>query len=132
ARRLRPPCTLERIKEAEARLGSMPDDLSGMLQRFNGGELFIDAIPFVTLFGLSLATDRPDFDWFIDRYTPTWRATMKRTDEWVIGMMNYGGVLVLGRDLAVREWDSAQHKWSPEGRPFAEWIDTILTEGVAY
>ena len=57
-----------------------------MLKHFNGGELFFDAGPCITVFGLSLPADDPNFDWFIDRFTPKWRSIRQRPKDWVIGM----------------------------------------------
>src|SRR4051812_17011749 len=94
--KLRPPCTQERIVEEERRLGQMPSELAKMLRLFNGGKLFIKSSPFITIFGLSLDTDPADFDWFIDRFTPSWRSALGQTTDWVIGMTNYGGIVVLG------------------------------------
>jgi hypothetical protein len=135
---LRPPCPPERIMEEEQRLGRLPSDLRAMLQRFNGGELFIDGGPFVTLFGLFDANDPPDFDWgiyYIDRSTPTWRTKMNRPMDWVIAATCYGGRIVLGPDPLVRQWDSATDAWDEfeDARyTYEEWISKLLTDGATY
>jgi hypothetical protein len=132
AHKIRAACPIGRIVEEGKRLGTLPTDLSEMLRRFNGGELFTDAMPMITLFGLSLPSDSPGFDWFIDRYTPVWRAKMGGPQDWVIGMTNYGGIAVLGQDLLIREWDSAERKWSGDQCSFRDWIRRVLIEGAEY
>jgi hypothetical protein len=129
---IRPPCPLERVKEEESRLGQIPSDLAEMLRRFNGGEFFIDAIPFITLLGLSLPSDPPGSDWFIDRLTSEWRSGEGRPTDWVIGMTNYGGMEILGQDSFVSEWDSSQQKWTADRYPFDRWVENVLDEGSAY
>jgi hypothetical protein len=132
SQKLRAACPMQRINEEEGRLGRLPTDLSEMLLRFNGGELFIDAIPMITLFGLSLPGDPPTFDWFIDRSTSAWRAKMGCPQDWVIGMTNYGGIAILGHDLLVGEWDSAQCKWTGGRMPFQDWLQRLFVEGAEY
>jgi hypothetical protein len=129
--KLRPPCGRERVLEEEQRLGQMPSDLAEMLYSFNGGELFVDAIPFVTVFGLSLGTDKAMSDWFIDRFTPSWRSGPGKPKDWAIGMRNYGGLVVLGDDLLVREWDTSEKKWAADQFRLDEWIENIMKEGAA-
>jgi hypothetical protein len=103
-----------------------------MLQRFNGAELFIDAIPFVTILGLSLDSDPPTSDWFIDRMTLKWRSGIGQTTDWVMAMTNYGGMQILERNSLVREWDSSQRKWSGDRHPFYSWVEKVLHEGAVY
>jgi hypothetical protein len=131
---LRAPCLDERIRQAETRLGPFPDCVVGMLRRFNGASLFIDAIALVTVFGLSAPEDDPACDWFIDRYTSEWRSRMGRPDDLVIGMFNYGGIITIGSDSVVREWDSAQGKWSSDHDAirFDSWLVMISAEGREY
>ncbi len=123
------PCPPERIAEERVRLGSWPSDLAEMLIVFNGGELFVDAMPFVTIFGLSLADDPPELEWSIDKFTPKWRAAMQRPNEWIIGITNYGGIFVADENNVVREWDSAQKQWTNKPLSFDEWADFIFVEG---
>jgi hypothetical protein len=103
---LRAPCPEERIRQEQARLGPFPEGIIGMLRRFNRASLFIDAIALVTVFGLSAPEDDPVCDWFIDLYTPEWRSRMGRPHDLVIGMFNYGGIITIGDDSVVREWDT--------------------------
>lgn len=131
---LRTPCPDERIRQAESWLGTFPEGIVGMLQSFNGAELFIDTIALVTVFGLSVAEDDPACDWFIDRFTPTWRSRIGRPHDLVIGMFSYGGIVTIGTDSLVREWDSVQWKWSSDhdAMPLDSWIEMIAAEGRDY
>jgi len=118
--------------EEERRLGQMPNDLVKMLDAFNGGELFVDAIPFVTIFGLSLSADKTTSDWFIDRFTPSWRSGPGKPMDWAIGMTNYGGLVILGGDLFVRIWDTSEKQWTDNQLLLLdEWIVKIMKEGAA-
>jgi hypothetical protein len=105
-----------------------------MLRRFDGASFFIDAIALVTVFGLSGPEDDPVCDWFIDRYMPEWRSGMGRPHELVIGMFNYGGIVTMGGNSVVREWDSAQGKWSSDhdAMRFDSWLGMIPAEGRSY
>jgi hypothetical protein len=125
------PCPQQRIRGTEAQLGKLPSQIVGLLTAFNGGELFIDATPFITIFGLSLAGDPPDRDWSVDRFTAKWRAAMNRPNDWIIGVSNYGGIYVVDENNIVREWDSAQKRWTKEFS-FEEWIEFLFSEGQAY
>jgi len=119
--------------EEELRLGKMPGDLIEMLKRFNGGRLFGDTVPLFNIFGLSLPSSRADLDWFIDRYTPAWRrSAMGQPTDWVIGITNYGGLMILGDDLHVSEWDKSQSEWINDRHPFEVWVERVMEEGAAY
>jgi hypothetical protein len=52
----------------------------------------------------------------------------------VIGIFNYGGIVTIGDDSIVREWDSARGAWSSEHEPmpFGSWLGMILAEGRDY
>ena len=129
---LRPPCSQERVEGEELLLGRMPSDLAEMLSRFNGGELFIDAIPFITILGLSPTSDTAASGWFMDRLTSKWRSGAGQPTDWVIGMTNYGGMAILSHNSLVSEWDSSQQKWMANQSPFSDWVDKIMDEGAAY
>jgi len=129
---LRLPCVQERVMEEEVRLGQMPNDLAEMLRRFNGGELYIDAIPLITILGLSLPSDDVTSDWFIDRLTPQWRSGAGQSTDWAIGMTNYGGMVILEQDSLVSEWDTSQQKWMADRYPFNQWVEKIMEEGADY
>src|ERR1700687_2139736 len=94
--RLLPPCPRERIATVESEQGQLPKALKEMLKRMNGGELFIRAGPMLSVFGISIVPPLPPTewapDWWIDKFTPTWRqAGLGGQDDWVIAMMNFGG-----------------------------------------
>lgn len=131
---LRPPCPPERIRREEARLGPFPAPVREMLRRFNGGEFYVDAIAMVTLFGLSAPGDDPASDWYIDRFTPAWRSRGRRPGDLVVGMFNYGGVVVVDGDSVVREWDSAVGGWSTDHGPmrFGAWLSMVADLGQEY
>ena len=129
---LRPPCPQERITEEERRLGQMPSGLVEMLHLFNGGKLFVKTSPIITIFGLTLDSDSTSLDWFIDRFTPRWRATLGQTSDWVIGMTNYGGIVVLDSDQQVSEWDTSQRDWLYERYSLTSWIEKLMEDGTAY
>jgi hypothetical protein len=132
---LRPPCSLSRLGEAELHFGNFPIDLSEMLKHFNGGELFIRTGPLITLFGLFQHSEKTEFawyDWYIDIWTPKWRLEMKRPEDWVIGMTNYGGVVILNNELLIGEWDSNEHQFMDKWFTYIEWIEKILSDGIEY
>jgi hypothetical protein len=118
-------------------LGEIPPVLVEMLNQFNGARLFIRNGPLVSIFGISLIPPLPSMewapDWQIDKFTPAWRSADKgREREWVIGMMNYGELIIFDQSETVREWDTAQGIWGPKVWNFAGWIDDILAEGELY
>lgn len=130
------PCEQGRIEAVEQELGKLPEPLIAMLRHFNGAELFISALPLVTVFGISPIRTIPALewapDWYIDKLSVQWRSSHNRPRDWTIAMTNYGGLIVLGDDGMLREWDTGQAKWSPRKAGFAEWIEEILREGDAY
>ena len=72
-------------------------------------------------------------EWHIDRFTPKWRAAGdERQDDWVIAMMNYGGLIIFSHDGLVTEWDTAQGKWNLKNVDFGQWIEEVLREGDVY
>lgn len=133
---LLPPCAESRIEAVQQELGRMPDVLVSMVKHFGGAELFCKCGPLISIFGLSNIPSRPPLewasDWYIDKFTPIWRSSHNRMGDWVIGMTNYGGLIVLDEHGTVREWDTAQNKWSPMQRRFDEWLNCILRGGDAY
>jgi hypothetical protein len=130
--RLRPPGSAERVIEVVSELGEMPQDLVSILGHFNGAELFIRAIPLVTLFGLSSAETPARNDWFVDRFTRNWREKLQRPTDWIIGVTNYGGVLALVDDAHLREWDSSQQSWTTSPINLESWLVTLLDQGAEY
>jgi hypothetical protein len=135
---LLPPCSEERLRAVQSEYGRLPNEILEMLRHFNGARLFVDAIQLVAIFGVSTIPALPPFewaeDWYIDKFTPWWRAGSEdRQKDWAIAMMNYGGVVIVGGDGRVREWDTAQRMWDPRSFDnFDEWVQEILREGDAY
>lgn len=134
--RLLPPCPEDRLRDVQLELGELPDDLVEMLRCFNGGRLFEKGIQLVALFGVSTIPPLPPLEWSeewrIDKFTPRWRAFKGQPTDWAIGMMNYGGLIILRKDGVVGEWDTSQRRWEPDSWTFAEWIEKIIDEGEAY
>jgi hypothetical protein len=134
--RILPPCPEDRLEAVQTQFGKMPGELIEMLQFFNGGRLFINAMQLVSLFGISTIPPLPPFewapDWYIDKVTPAWRSSGSRENEWAIAMMNYGGLIILADDGTTKEWDTSQRTWTPGAWQFDEWMEKLLREGDAY
>jgi hypothetical protein len=130
------PCPEDRIKAIEERFGQVPAHLADILRHFNGAELFVSSIAFVTIFGISTIPPLPPAEWApewtIDQYTPRWRSSSDRQGDWPFAIMNYGGLILLRPDGTVKEWDRSQRKWSVTTFTFDEWLQYILREGDAY
>jgi hypothetical protein len=109
-----------------------------MLRHFNGAELFEKTGPLVTVFGASTIPPLPPKEWaehwYIDKYTPSWRAAGEdRENDWAVAMMNYGGLVIVCGDGRVREWDTGQRSWDRRNFDnFDEWFEEILREGDAF
>jgi len=121
----------------QADLGEMPSALVEMLGHLNGARLFLRNGPLVSIFGISEIPPLPPMqwsaDWYIDKFTPVWRsADQGRQMDWAIAMMNYGGLIILGQDGMIREWDTSQGIWDPKTWNFREWADNILRDGELY
>jgi hypothetical protein len=132
-----PPCPEERLYAVEADLGKMPDVLRDMLRHFNGAKLFLRGLPLVRVFGISTIPPLPALewgpDWYVDKYTPTWRrASPGRENQWAIGMTNYGGLIILDKSGITKQWDTSQEIWEPNEWSFDEWIEGVLREGDAF
>jgi hypothetical protein len=135
----RPPCTQDRIEALEQQLGRLPADVSAMLRHFNGARLFDIGAggELATLFGLSERPPLPPLewavDWYIDKFTPMWRAGGNhREDQWAVAMMSYGELILIEGQGTVRKWDTSGQGWSPGMLSLADWIDELLREGAAY
>ena len=129
-----PPCTPDRIKVIERKLGRLPPALVGMLRRFNGAELFVSAIPAFTLFGVSTCPQPSAFEWaqgwYIDTYTPQWRETGRdREHDWALGMTSYGGLILLDETEIVSEWGTAEGEWLSRGVSLGDWTEKVIREG---
>lgn len=135
-----PPCPLERIGEVERSLGRLPSDLMELFKRFNGGTLFNKSMQLLTIFGLWMPYETVGFEyleeagWFVEGITPRWRSSAERASDWVFGITNWGGLQVMGADLLVRVWDTAEGGWlldSP-ARSLDKWAADLLAEGAEY
>ena len=130
------PCNDERIMTIERQLGELPVVLREMVRNFNGAELFINAIPLITLFGISPETPASSLewspDWYIDKYTAKWRSAGDRLGDWAIAMTNYGGLIVLDSNGNTREWDTDQNGWIPSVSHLDARIEEVLSQGDAY
>ena len=132
-----PPASRERIANVEAAIGQMPHVLVEMLSFFNGAELFIRNGPLLTIFGVTVAPPLPRCmwapDWCIDKLTPWWRSGGDgRQNEWAIGMLNYGNVVILDNDSQTKEWDTSLRAFGPRQCGLRDWIDDVFREGDAY
>jgi hypothetical protein len=62
------------------------------------------------------------------------QASAERVSDWVFGITNWGGLHVMGADLLVRVWDTAEGEWlldSP-ARSLDKWAADLLAEGAEY
>jgi hypothetical protein len=115
-------------------LGEMPNALVQMLKLFNGAELFVRNDPMVTIFGISANPPLPPLewaaDWYVDKFTPVWRSAEQGSQtDWAFAMMNYGGLIILGQNGTIREWDMSQGILGPKTWEFGEWVDDVLRDG---
>jgi hypothetical protein len=130
------PCPRDRITASETRLGTMPEVLKDMVQHFNGAELFDATGPLLTLFGVTTVPPLPPLewaeDWYIDKFTPHWRAWgANRDDDWVIGMMSYGGLILFNQSRGISEWDTGERRWLLENTLLDDWIEKVIVHGEA-
>lgn len=134
--RLCDACSEERILAVEREFGSLPKLLAEMVRTFNGGELFLNVIPMVTLFGISPPLTCPNIDslsdWYIDKYTWTWRAKSPFSDLWAFAMTNYGGLMLMSSTETVKEWDTNTSGWIGPELSFTVWIQKVIEEGDKY
>src|SRR6266446_1048383 len=134
--RILPPCADRRLQEVQTKLGRMPTALVEMLRHFNCAELFIKTGPLVSIFGVStippLSPHEWATDWYIDKFTPAWRASGLDSGGWPIAMMNYGGLILLDSNCTTKEWDTAQKAWSATELSFNAWVEALFREGEAY
>jgi hypothetical protein len=135
--RILPPCPEARLQSVQLELGTMPDDLIDMLRHFNGAKLFNKCGPMISVFGITAVPLLPPMewspDWHIDQYTPDWRrASAGREKEWAIAMTNYGGLAILDKSGAVKEWDKGYRMWGVTDQDLGSWMDRILREGDAF
>lgn len=138
-----PLCSQTELARLSDMFGPVPRSLAQMLRHFNGARLFIrpnGGGEFITVFG---ATDLPPppplvepSGWSIDKFTSRWRSakdpSRDRSGDWAIGVMNYGGLIVLGSNEKVREWDTAQAVWDSKELDIPEWIENLFQDGDAF
>jgi hypothetical protein len=132
----RPPCPKSLIEAAERNMGKLPTELLEMLGHFNGAILFDSGAggELVTLFGLFENQPISPFewgpDWYIDKFTPEWRAAGdNRQEDWPFAMMNYGELIIFSERRQIRKWDTGQRQWVPGGLSMEQWVEEILREG---
>jgi hypothetical protein len=136
---IRCPCSQERLKATQLYLGNLPESIIEMVRHFNGARLFIaknGGGEMLTVFGISddppLSSVEWASDWYIDKFTPRWRAAGSgRNSQFAIGMTNYGGV-ILYENGVISEWDTAERHWAQPKYSLGEWFERILTEGDTY
>lgn len=131
-----PPCSLSDLAALESTCGRPPDELTEMLQFFNGAELFIKTMPLVTFFPAS-SVNPPALlewapDWYIDTFTSAWRSNGHSQEEWPFAITNYGVLLVLDGRGITREWDSGQRTWGDKELVMQDRLEDILLEGDTY
>ena len=128
-------CPYERIDRVHKDLGRIPRTLEEMLKRFNGAELFCcPGGPTVTLFGISNIPPLPALDWapewYIDIFTPEWRAAApNRQGDWAMAMKNYGGLVLM--DCYPKEWDTSECRWLYMNVPLDVWLESVISDGMA-
>ncbi len=132
--RLLAPCPSERIEAAERRLGAMPPTLKDMLQHFNGAELFIAAVPMLTICGVTTVPPLSPLEWgenwYIDKLTPDWRTSgSNRDNDWAIGIMNYGGLILFNESHGIGEWDTSESRWLFESMVLDDWVEKVIADG---
>ena len=130
------PCPVELIGVVEKTLGRLPQPLAEILNRFDGAELFIAGLPLVTFFRASACSPLPPVewgqDWYVDCATAQWRAAGPgREGDWAFAMTSYGGLVIYGDSGVVKEWDIGNRRWISEALPFEQWIDKMMSDGVA-
>lgn len=131
AHRLFAPCTVDRILEVQRDLGPMPPPLHEMLKRFNGGELFINAIPLITLLGLSLPEKVMYWpaDWYIENSTRTLRLANGALAEWVFAITNYGDLITTNQLGECKQWQMSQLDRHIDLGSLENWLQQVLEEG---
>jgi len=123
-----PPCDDEQFRMIDTNIVNLPATLREMFSHFNGAELFVNAIPFVTLFG----TDVPTAKCNLITMNSNWQVSCGDSSSVSFGMTNYGSILILGVDDCVREWDGQVGRFSDNDVMFDTWIDEIIRDGGQY
>ena len=135
AHKILPPCAEDRLEAIQAQLGKMPTALVEMLRTFDGAQLFDNGGPLVSIFGISTIPPLPPLewapDWYIDKFTPVWRAKQKRND-WAIGITSYGVLFLMDQEGAISKWDTGQKGWESRNQLLGQWMEELMREGESY
>lgn len=123
-----PPCKIEQLQEIDDKILNLPATLREMLMLFNGAELFVNAIPFVTLFG----TDIPTAKCNLITMNSVLQNSCGQTSSVAFAMTNYGSILILGSDDCVKEWDGQTGQFSDDNVNLSLWIDETIRDGEQY
>ena len=131
-----PPCPEDRIQAIQAEYGRMPSELVSMLRHFNGAKLFIRTCPMVSIFRIATVPPLPPLqwspEWQIENYTSSWRSCGSVRKEWAIGMMNYGGLILLDSVGNIKEWDTDEGNWIGQTLTVYDWIEKLFDEENRY
>ena len=131
--RFMPRCPPERIDWLQSRWGILPPTLRSMLSLFNGAELFIEAVPMLTILGVSTDPPQPPLVWprecCIDYWLNLWRQAGDA--GWPMGRTSYGSLWVLDGST-IREWNSSQGGWSGDSYSLPDWAERIIEDGKRY
>ncbi len=130
---IRPPCSPVRVVTVEKEFEELPRALIDLVCCFNGAKLFRHCGALLRIFGISEDQPLSKFewaeDWYIDKFTPKWRAAgAGRDSQFAIGMKNYGGVILFENGL-IKEWDTAQREWSSSSYKLDDWLEIVLRDG---
>ncbi len=132
--RFLPGATDENLQILTERIGKLPEFLEKLLKEFDGAELFINGIPFLTIFrsinNPPLTALEWSSEWFIDNYTKKWReSNTERNDDFAIAMTNYGGLILADKKGKIKEWDTSEGRWIFQNMLTTDWFEKIVLEG---
>lgn len=127
------PVSVERLNKVQEGFELLPQPLLSMIEHFNGAKLFNFGLPMLRLFGISEDPPLDELewaeDWYIDKFTPTWRSAEKgRESQFAIGMTSYGGVIIYDQGL-IKEWDTSELAWAPSDYELGDWLEKVLQDG---
>lgn len=131
--RFLPGATDKNLQVLIERIGRIPDFLEKLLREFDGAELFISGIPFLTIFRSMNNPPLPamewSLEWCVDVYTKKWREINAGSKDIAIAMTNYGGLVLLDEKGKIKEWDTSEGRWLIQNMPITEWFEKIISEG---
>jgi hypothetical protein len=130
--RLMPPCPEERIEWLEQRWGSLDPTLRSMLLLFNGAELFIDAVPMVTVLGISTEPPQPPLVWPKECCMDYWLDSRPYSGKpgWPIARTNYDSLWIFDGQK-VQEW-YAEGDGMGQALIFSAWAEQVIEDGKKY